>query len=418
MGDPQPHPAARTAHQDAGRDVGAVTLNPVVPPLHRFDPLATVTRIGAGLAIGGAAVAAANAATLPRMHAGPVTEPVTVVVPARNEADRIGALVADLRAQRGLSTLRVLVLDDDSTDGTADVARRAFDNDGRFASIRSSDAPPPGWLGKTAACRLGAEHASRLMDRRRPGVLVFLDADVRLAPDALAAAVTALRRGGVDLVSPWPRQDAVSAAERLIQPLLCWSWFASLPTAVAARNTRPSMVVACGQFLVFDAAAYYRIGGHAAVADSLTEDLDIARALRRRGGRTAVAAAQHLASCRMYTTPAALSAGYTRWLWTAFGSSAGSAAVSAGAALAYLLPPAAALLGRGRTRAWGAAGYAAGVVSRLTARTVETGVRPGVRDVLDAAAHPASIVGLIYLTGVSHRERRRGRLRWKGRAVT
>ncbi|GAB2654220.1 glycosyltransferase [Prescottella soli] len=397
-------------------------LHLVVPPLHRFDPVAGATRVGAGLAIAGAAVAAANAATLPRLHAGPVlepiTEPVTVVVPARNEADRIGALVSDLRGQRGLSTLRVLVLDDDSTDATADVARQAFDGDGRFATIRSTDAPPPGWLGKTAACRRAAEHATRLMDPRRPGVLVFLDADVRLESDALAAAVTELRRSGADLLSPWPRQDAGSTVERLIQPLLCWSWFASLPTAVAARNIRPSMVVACGQFLVFDAAAYYRLGGHAAVADSLTEDLDIARALRRRGERTAVAAAQHLASCRMYTSPTALRAGYTRWLWTAFGSPAGSAAVSGVAALAYLLPPAAAVFGRGRTRTWGAAGYAAAAVSRLTARAVETGARPGVGDVVDALAHPASIVGLIHLTAASHRERHRGRLRWKGRAVT
>ncbi len=395
-----------------------MTLHRVAPPLHRFDPLAAATRIGAGLAIGGAAVAAANAAALPRLHAAPVTEPVTVVVPARNEAARIGELVADLRAQRGLGTLRVLVLDDDSTDGTADVARRAFDGDGRFAVISSTGAPAPGWLGKTAACRRAAEHATRLMDPRRPGALVFLDADVRLAPDALAAAVTELRRTGAHLVSPWPRQDAESAVERLIQPLLCWSWFASLPVAVAARNTRPSMVVACGQFLVFDAAAYYRLGGHVAVADSFTEDLDIARALRRRGERTAVAAGQHLASCRMYTSATALRTGYTRWLWTAFGSPAGSAAVSAAAALAYLLPPAAALFGRGRTRAWGAAGYAAAVASRLTTRTVETGAGPGVRDVVDAVAHPASVVGLIGLTAASHRAHRRGRLQWKDRAVT
>jgi len=387
----------------------------VAPPLH---PLDIATRAGAAIAVGSAAVAAANAFSVPRLRAAPVTEPVTVVVPARNEADRIGALVGDLRAQRGLSTLRVLVLDDDSTDDTADIARRAFDGDSRFALIRSTDAPPPGWVGKNAACQRAAQHATRLMNPRYPGVLVFLDADVRLAPDALAAAATELRRTGADLASPWPRQDAGSAVERLIQPLLCWSWFASLPLAVAHRNTRPSMVVACGQFLVFDAAAYYRLGGHAAVADSLTEDLDIARALRRRGARTVVAAAQELASCRMYTDGPALRAGYTRWLWTAFGSPAGSAAVSAVAAIAYVLPPAAALVGRGRTRTWGAVGYAAGVLSRLTARAVETGARPRVRDVVDAAAHPVSVLGLIRLTAASHRAHRRGRLLWKDRAVT
>ncbi|MGF7123871.1 glycosyltransferase [Rhodococcus sp. BE178] len=386
----------------------------MVPP---FEPLAVATRAGTGLALAAAAVTAANVAGLPRLHAEPVTEPVTVLVPARNEAHRIAGLLEDLRGQTLLGTLRVIVLDDDSTDATALVAERAFDGDSRFALIRTTQAPPPGWLGKTAACRTASEHAARLVDPRRPGVLVFLDADVRLAPDALAAAVTELRRTGADLVSPWPRQEAVSATERIIQPLLCWSWFSMLPVRVANDSRRPSTAVACGQFLVFDAAAYFRMGGHAVVADSLTEDLDIARELRRRGGRTAVVAAEDKATCRMYVGPAALRAGYTRWLWTAYGSAAGSTAVAAAAALTYLVPPAAMLFGRGNTRRWGAVGYAAATASRLAARTVETGRRPRVGDLLDAAAHPVSIVGLIGLTVASHRDRRRGGLRWKGRAI-
>lgn len=387
----------------------------MVPPLH---PVRLAARAGTGLAVLGAVTAAVNAASVPRLRTAPTAEPVTVVVPARNEAAHIGALIGDLRGQRGLCTLRVLIVDDASSDATADVARQSFAQDGRFALIRSTEPPPRGWLGKPAACRRGADHAARLMNRRHPGVLVFLDADVRLTPDALAAAVTALRRSGAALISPWPRQDAGSVAERLVQPLLCWSWFASLPVAVANRNVRSSMAVACGQFLVFDAAAYYRAGGHTAVAGSVVDDLDIARALRRRGERTVVAAAQGLASCRMYTDASAVRAGHTRWMWTQFGSPAGAVSVAATAALAYVVPPIAAVAGRGRLRAWGAAGYAAGVFSRLTARAVETGRRPNARDVADALVHPASVVGLIGLLGSSHRDRRRGRLRWKGRTVT
>ncbi|WP_242676725.1 glycosyltransferase family 2 protein [Rhodococcus sp. ABRD24] len=381
------------------------------------SPIAVAVRAGAVVSIYGAVVAAVNARTLPRLRAEPVTEPVTVVVPARNEADRIAGLVADLRAQTLLGTLRVIVLDDDSTDETAEVSTRAFGGDSRFALVRNTQAPEPGWVGKTAACRRAAEHAARLVDRRGPGVLVFLDADVRLTSDALAAGVTELRRTRADLVSAWPRQDSGTGVERLIQPLLCWSWFATLPMMLANRTTRPSMAVACGQILVFDAAAYYRIGGHAAAADSFTEDLDMARALRRRGGRSVVAAAQDRITCRMYHGPGPLRAGYARWLWSAFGSPAGSAAVTAGAALTYLVPPVAMLIGRGRTRGWGAAGYIAATASRLIARAVESGRRPSPRDVLDAAAHPASIVGLIGLTAASHRDRRLGRLRWKDRVL-
>lgn len=374
------------------------------------------TRAAAVVSLSGAAIAAVNACTIPRLHARRVAEPVTVVVPARNEESRIGDLIADLRRQTHLDTVRVIVLDDASTDRTAAVATSAFAGDSRFALVRS-EGPPPGWLGKNAACDEGATRAARLMDPARPGVLVFLDADVRLAPDALAAAVTELRDSGADLVSPWPRQDAETAVERLIQPLLCWSWFSTLPVAVANRSTRPSTVVACGQFLVFDAAAYYRLGGHAPVAASHTEDLDIARALRRRGGRTVVAVAQDRAHCRMYTDATTLRDGYTRWLWTAFGSPAGAAVVTTVVAATYAVSPLAMVFGRGRTRAWGAVGYLAATASRVTARAVESGALPRGRDLADAAVHPLSIAAFVRLVAVSHRDRRRRRLHWKGREL-
>ncbi|WP_305091705.1 glycosyltransferase family 2 protein [Prescottella sp. R16] len=382
-------------------------------------PFGVAVRAGAALALAGVVVAVANVVALPRLRprGDTVTEPVTVIVPARDEADRIAALVADLRAQRGPTALRILIVDDDSADDTAAIVARAIDGDDRFTLIRTTGPPTPGWLGKTAACARGADHAARQADPGRPGVLVFLDADVRTHPDAVAAAVAELRRRNAALLSAWPRQVAVTAAERLVQPLLCWSWFASLPVAVAHRSRRPSMAVACGQFLVFDAAAYTRAGGHATVAGAVTEDLAIARALRRRGERTVVAAAGAVASCRMYTGAGAVRDGYTRWLWSAYGSPAGSAAVSAVVALGYLLPPVAVVVGRGRIRRWALAGYGAAVASRAAARAVETGRRPGLGDVVDAAAHPLSVAGYLYLTAASHVGRRRGRLRWKGRGV-
>lgn len=384
-------------------------------PVPRHAPL-QVTRAATAVSVAGAVIAAVNACTLPRLRARTVHEPVTVVVPARNEEDRIGDLVGDLRKQTLLDTVRVIVVDDDSTDRTAAVAATAFAGDSRFTLVRGAG-PPPGWLGKTAACREGADRAARLIDPARPGVLVFLDADVRLAPDALAAAATGLRDSGADLVSPWPRQDAGTVAERLLQPLLCWSWFSTLPGVLANRSTRPSTVVACGQFLVFDAAAYYRLGGHAPVAGSHTEDLDIARALRRRGGRTVVALAQERAHCRMYTDATALRTGYTRWLWTAFGSPAGAASVTTVVAATYAVPPLAMLFGRGRIRRWGAVGYLAAATSRIAARAVESGALPRGRDLADAAAHPVSIAAFVRLVALSHRERRRRRLRWKGRQL-
>ncbi|MGW4481585.1 glycosyltransferase [Rhodococcus triatomae] len=365
---------------------------------------------GAAVAVSvtGLAIATVNAVAVPRLRAdGPVTEPVTVCIPARNEADTLPGLIADLRAQRDVPDLRVLVLDDDSDDATAAAARVAANGDDRFTIESGAGDPPPGWLGKPRACARLAE-----LTGHRDGILVFLDADVRLAPHALAAAAGALRRLRVDLLSPWPYQVTVTPAERLMQPLLCWSWFAAAPLPIANRSTRPSMAVACGQFLVFDAGAYRAVGGHRSVASCVAEDLELARVLRRSGRRTAVAVAGELASCRMYSSAAQLRDGHGRWLWTQFGSPAGAAAVLGIAALGYTIGPALA-----RPRRWGLVAFGCAVTSRLLARRAESGRRLTARDGVEAASHPLSVAGLTALTLDSHLRRRAGSITWKGRPL-
>ncbi|MEU4316760.1 glycosyltransferase [Nocardia sp. NPDC024068] len=380
-------------------------------------------QVGSALAVAGAVLSAWNRCTVPRLSRTPpaLTEAVTVCVPARDEARRLPALIGDLRAQTGIPLLRVLVLDDDSSDGTAEAARRAIDGDPRCAVLTTTGAPPPGWTGKAAACRVLAEHAfgTGPDTGRAPGVLVFLDADVRLAPAALAAAVTQLRARRLTLLTAWPRQRAHTLAELLVQPLLCWSWAATLPVALADRGTRPSTVVACGQFLVFDTSGYRAIGGHIPVAAAVTEDLALARALRRAGHRTAVAAAGELAATRMYCGAAELAGGYRRWLWSAYsGTVSGGLAVAGAAAWAYWLPPLAAVLGRGRIRRYGILGYVAAVSGRLLARDLETGRPPAATDLLSAAAHPLSVGAYLTLWGWSQLDRYRNALTWKGRPLS
>ncbi|MGW0044459.1 glycosyltransferase [Rhodococcus sp. NPDC003348] len=375
-------------------------------------PVHGAIRLGAALSAAGAAIAAVNAATMPRLRPGlAVTEPVTVCVPARDEATTLPLLIADLRAQRGLPDLRVLVLDDASTDGTFEAAMAAIGTDARFTVHRREGDPPPGWVGKSAACA----HLADLVGAEPVGALVFLDADVQLMPDAVAAAVTTLRRLRVDLLCPWPHQVAVSPVERLLQPLLCWSWLASAPLPIANRSLRPSMAVACGQFLVFDADGYRAVGGHHAVAGDVAEDLELARVLRRAGRQTAVAAAGTLACCRMYTSATQVRDGHGRWLWTQFGSPAGAAAVLGAGTVAYVLAPLSAVTGGHRR--WGLAAYGGAVASRLLARGVESGRRPSTRDAVDAAAHPLSMLVLAALTVDSHLRHRRGTLAWKGRRL-
>ncbi|WP_336086011.1 glycosyltransferase [Nocardia sp. SSK8] len=373
----------------------------------------SLTWLGTGLAALGASTAVYNLVTLrtlPRRVAG-VIEPVTVCVPARDEAARLPALIADLRAQTGVPRLRVLILDDASTDGTYEAALSAIGGDDRFTVLRSAAHPAPGWTGKAAAC-------ARLAARADAAALVFVDADVRLAPQAIAAAVTELRRRGAGLVSAWPVQESGSGTEHLVQPLLAWSWASTLPVGPANHSLRPSTAVACGQFLAVDAEAYRAGGGHAAVAASATEDLDLARALRRAGHRTALVTASHAARTRMYTGADELTNGYTRWLWSAYGGRIeGGAAIGLLLALAYWLPPLAALLGRGRTRRAGVLGYLAAVTGRIVARGTETRRPPGRTDVLSAAAHPIAVGHYLALWVRSHRHHRSGDLRWKQRPL-
>ncbi|WP_181699226.1 glycosyltransferase family 2 protein [Nocardia sp. GTS18] len=372
-----------------------------------------LTWAGTGLAVLGAGTAAYNLATLrtlPRQVSG-VIEPVTVCVPARDEALRLPDLIADLRAQTGVPRLRVLILDDASTDGTYEAALAAIGGDERFTVLRSAAHPAPGWTGKAAAC-------ARLAARTDAAALVFVDADVRLQPQAIAAAVTELRKRGAGLVSAWPTQDSGSVAEQLVQPLLAWSWASTLPVGPANHSLRPSTAVACGQFLAVDAAAYRAGGGHAGVAASATEDLDLARALRRAGHRTALVTAGPAAHTRMYTGADDLAGGYTRWLWSAYGGRVDTgAAIGVLAALAYWIPPLAVLAGRGGVRRAGLLGYLAAVTGRLMARAVETRRPPTGADLGSALAHPVSVGYYLTLWARSHRLHRTGRLRWKQRPL-
>jgi hypothetical protein len=325
-----------------------------------------------------------------------------VVLPVRDEERNVGACLAALLDQRGVPDLRVVVVDDGSTDGTAAVVRAVDDPRVRLVT---ADPPPPGWLGKPHACATGVAAAGPPDD----GVLVFVDADVRLFPDAVAAAVAVLDRHGLDLVSPWPRVLAEGVAERLVQPLVPWLWATTLPVRLAERSPRPSLAAATGQFLVLRAGAYADAGGHAAVRAEVVEDIALLRAIKRAGGRGGPVDGARLSACRMYEGWAQVRDGYAKSLGPAVGGSpvAGVAAAAALTAV-WVVPPVAALRG---SRA-GRVGFAAGVAGRAV-----VAARTGSRIWPDALAHPLSVLVLDLLMARSLVGRRRGTLRWRGRPL-
>lgn len=334
-----------------------------------------------------------------------IAERVSICVPARNEARHIGRTVADLLAQEGLPDLEVLVLDDGSTDTTADILH-GF-NDPRLTVITSPDEPPPpGWLGKSWAC-------ARLAEQATGTVLVFADADVAFGPHAVRAAIAELRSGGFAMVSPFPREVADDWLGRLVQPLLTWSWVATVPLRLAEWLPWTSFSAANGQFLVFDADAYRAIGGHGAVGGQILEDICLMRTMKAAKLRATPVDASGLVECRMYETPQELVDGYAKSLWSAFGGPVPSLAANGLLLITYLVPPVAALVGRRRdTRLIGALGYFAGVASRATVAG-----RVGGRVWPDSMAQPASIVAFAALNGISWYRHRRGLATWKDRPL-
>jgi Glycosyl transferase family 2 len=366
-----------------------------------------LTAVGAGIAlvITGHTVVNLRSLRTPRRDATPHSERVSLLIPARNEQAHIEQTVRSALAQQEIDGLEVIVLNDGSTDRTSEIL--ASITDPRLTVITGGQEPlPPGWLGKPWAC-------ARLARRARGSVLVFIDADVHLEPWATRAALAEMRTGSFALIAPYPRQVATSWLERLIQPLVTWSWAATLPLGWAERSHRPSLSAANGQFIVVDAGAYRSVGGHACVRGEIVEDVALMRALKTAGHLTATVDGSSLAQCRMYEGAGQVADGYAKSLWSAFGGPAGSIALNAILLTAYVVPAAAMVVSRDRrTRALGFTGYAAGVASRaFVAR------RTGERVWPDAAAHPASILAFSALNAVSWRRHLRGTNSWKGRPV-
>jgi hypothetical protein len=326
-------------------------------------------------------------------------ERISVLLPARNEQHRLLPALRALTSQVGLDAaagVEFLVLDDASADGTAALVQAVAGHEPRLRLLRGTGEPPAGHLGKSWACARLAEAADP-----RATVLIFLDADVVLAPDALTRTVTLLRTAELDLISPYPRQQASSLAERLLQPLLQWSWLTMVPLPRSECSRRPSLALANGQLLAVDAACYRASGGHAAepVRAAVLEDLALARHLHRRGARGTFVDGTALASCRMYAGWRELRDGYAKSLWAAGGERIGGSLAQVGLlGWLYLRPDPIC--------------YAAGVASRLV-----TARRTGGRAWPDALAHPVSIGLLSALTVRSWHGRLTGSLHWKGRPI-
>lgn len=239
----------------------------------------------------------------------PLPEPaptVSVLVPVKDEAQQIRPCIESILAL-DYPDLRILVIDDRSADGTAhildELARR---HPRRLEVIHVQDGGlPAGWSGKCHALYVGSQRASG-------DWLLFVDSDVIVAPDALRVAVGLAEWKRYDLVSLLPRVEAHSFWERLITPLCGAASGAMYLLPMTNYNELPSVAFANGQFMLTRRDAYQAIGGHAAVRHTLSEDVAIARMLKRRGFRPRLAIGSDFASTRMYSSLGAILQGWSR----------------------------------------------------------------------------------------------------------
>lgn len=246
---------------------------------------------------------------------------VSVIVPARNEEENIAACLASLVSQEGIS-FELIVVNDASTDRTREIASS-------FAGVQPAgaktsrvnieanliDAPPlpSGWIGKNNAAAAGARVA-------RGEWLLFTDADTIHQPGSLARAVAEAEQRGVALLSYSPEQKVGSFWEKAIMPLVFSDLAAHFQPTLVSNPASP-IAAANGQYLLISRAAYDAVGGHAAIAASLLEDVELARNVKSSGRPIFFRYGPDAVSTRMYRNFAQLREGWTKNLSLLFPNS-------------------------------------------------------------------------------------------------
>lgn len=340
---------------------------------------------------------------------------ITVVIPARNEAENLErCLEGLLRQDYPPERYRMIVVDDHSTDATGALAMKAAAQDDRLTVIRSNPLPA-GWTGKAHACWQGAAAAGAT------DWLCFIDADTSSETVLLKTATREAIRRDLGLLSLSPFQDLVGVWERLIMPA-GFFLLAFTQDLRAANDPHTMNVHANGQFLLIRKSAYDAAGGFAAVATKIAEDSALARAVKAAGYRVALLGTDGLIRTRMYSEFPALWEGLARQASELLGSSVMSLLWAAGALVlgwaAPALPVCAALaVARQGPALVPILALSFSLAGSLALLGTHIGAAKYFRiPIIYGILFPLSYTlgaGVLFTAAV---ERRRGRVKWKGRA--
>jgi hopene-associated glycosyltransferase HpnB len=233
----------------------------------------------------------------PRSAAGNLDRQLAVIIPARNEAETVARSIESWLQPSGSHPIHIFLVDDGSSDGTANIARAAATGLGMGdkLTVITGKPLPPGWLGKPWALFQGVEQAREL----QPRFLLLTDADVAHAPEDVARLLAIATAGGYDLASLMVRLHCRSLAERLLIPPFVFFFFMLYPPSWTADAKRASAAAAGGCVLVRP-EALDRAGGLAAIRDQVIDDCSLAQAVKHSGGRIWLGLADRSASLRPY----------------------------------------------------------------------------------------------------------------------
>ena len=217
---------------------------------------------------------------------------VSVLIPSRNEEKNIGLCLNFILAQ-DYKNLEVLVLDDQSTDRTKEIVKSFSEKHSKIFCFDGEQLPKD-WTGKNWACH-------QLSQKAKGNYLLFIDADVELAPNAISSTAKIMAETKIKMLSVFPTQKIKSFGEWLIVPLMNWLLLAFLPLRQVYASRNNSFIAANGQFILWDRETYFSIGGHQQVADSVVEDMELARKAKQKN-KIITLLGGNVIFCRMYSS--------------------------------------------------------------------------------------------------------------------
>jgi len=334
---------------------------------------------------------------------------VVAIVPARNEAELIGPVVTSLLNQS--VAMPVLLVDDESTDGTADVAGRAAEKAGKADALITiqSKSLPAGWTGKLWAMHQGIEYARARGDN--PEWLLLVDADVLHGPETVANLGLIASQGPYDLVSFMVRLHCKSLPEKLLIPAFVYFFFMLYPPAWT-RDARHSTASAAGGCMLVRAETLERAGGLEPIRGAVIDDCSLAQLLKQHNGRLWIGLTGQSQSLRRYETFSHIEQMVSR---TAFNQLNHSLLLLlctvAGMVITYLTPP---LLMLTRSRLTVFMGAAAWAVMTITYSTMVRYYRLNPVWALTLPLAALFYLGATIHSAIKYRSGRGGN--WKGRS--